>query len=107
VETPGNEVRLTELGLRFHTAHREERRALFAAQLQALELFRRMLALLKTSGPLTETRVLEELSAALPHDNPQQLLQTMVVWGRYAGLLDYDISARRLLLLGAGSSQGN
>jgi len=105
VETPGNEVRLTELGLRFHTAHREERRALFSAQLQKLGLFQRMLALLRTGGPLAETRALEELSAALPYDNPQQLLQTMVAWGRYAGLLDYDLSARRLLLLGSGSSQ--
>lgn len=104
VETPGNEVRLTDLGLRFHAAHREERRALFAVQLQKLGLFRHILELLQGSGPLAETRALEELSAALPYDNPQQLLHTMVAWGRYAGLLDYDFTGKRLLLLGAAGA---
>lgn len=105
VETPGNEVRLTELGLRFHAAHREERRALFAGQLQKLGLFRRMLGRLQASGPLAEILVLEELAAALPYDNPQQLLHTMVAWGRYAGLLDYDFEGKRLLLLGHESGR--
>ena len=105
VETPGNEVRLTALGLRFHAAHREERRTLFAAQLQKLGLFRHILELLQAGGPLSETRALEELSAALPYDNPQQLLHTMVAWGRYAGLLDYDFTGKRLLLLGGGKVQ--
>jgi NitT/TauT family transport system ATP-binding protein len=48
---------------------------------------------------------LEELAAALPYDNPQQTLHTMVSWGRYAGLLDYDISGKRLLLLGSGGAE--
>lgn len=104
VETPGNEVRLTELGLQFHAAHRKERRSLFAAQLQKLGLFRHMLGILHAKGPLPESRALEELAAALPHDNPRQTLHTMVSWGRYAGLLDYDLSGKRLLLLGSGGA---
>jgi NitT/TauT family transport system ATP-binding protein len=104
VETPDNEVRLTALGLRFHEAHRGERGALFAVQLQKLGLFRHVLELLEASGPLAETRALEELSAALPYDNPQQLLHTLVAWGRYAGLPDYDFTGKRLLLLGAGGA---
>jgi len=106
VETPGNEVRLTELGLRFHAAHRKERRSLFAAQLQKLGLFRHMLEILQAQGLLSESSALDELAAALPYDNPQQTLHTMVSWGRYAGLLDYDLSGKRLLLLGAGDAEG-
>jgi NitT/TauT family transport system ATP-binding protein len=105
VETPGHEVRLTALGLRFHSAQREERRALFAVQLQKLGLFRHMLALLRSGEPLAEARVLEELSAALPDEKPQQLLHTIVAWGRYAGLLDYDLTGKRLLLPRAGNGQ--
>ena len=93
------------MGLRFHAAHREERRTLFAAQLQKLGLFRHILELLQAAGPLSETRAMEELSAALPYDNPQQLLHTMVAWGRYAGLLDYDFTGKRLLRLGGGKVQ--
>jgi NitT/TauT family transport system ATP-binding protein len=101
VETPGNEVRRTELGIRFHAAHRKERRSLFAAQLQKLGLFRHMLEILQAKGPLSESSALKELATALPYDNPQQTLHTIVSWGRYAGLLDYDFSAKRLLLLGS------
>jgi NitT/TauT family transport system ATP-binding protein len=79
---------------------------LFATQLRGLGLFRHVLALLATEGPLAEGRVLEEISAALPYDNPGQLLHTMVAWGRYAGLLDYDITKRRLLPIGEGGGFG-
>jgi NitT/TauT family transport system ATP-binding protein len=107
VETPGNEVCLTELGLRFHSAHREQRRMLFAAQLRQLGLFRYVLELLGSKGPLEEGRVLEKISAALPYENAGRLLHTLVAWGRYAGLLDYDTTMRRLLLIGEGSGAGS
>ena len=105
VETPGNEVHLTNLGLRFHAAPRHERRQLFAAQLRNLGLFRQMLARLREGGPLLETEALQILSAALPYDNPQHLLQTVIAWGRYAGLLDYHLTRRRLLLLSSGEAK--
>jgi NitT/TauT family transport system ATP-binding protein len=96
VETPGNEVRLTELGLRFLTAHRKDRRLLFAEQIQKLGLFRDMHALLLSAGPVSESDALRYLASALPYDNSQHLLQTMVAWGRYAGLLDYDPTSKSL-----------
>jgi NitT/TauT family transport system ATP-binding protein len=106
VETPGKEVRLTELGLRFHAAHCKERRSLFAAQLQKLGLFRHILEMLQSKGPLSESSALEELTAVLPYDNPKQTLHTMVSWGRYAGLLDYDFFGKRLLSIEAGDAGG-
>jgi hypothetical protein len=64
-----------------------------------------MLALLRSGEPLAEARALEELSAVLPDEKPQQLLHTMVPGGRYAGLLDYDLTGKRLLLPRAGNGQ--
>ena len=64
-----------------------------------------MLEILQARGPLSESSALEELAAALPYDNPQQTLHTMVSWGRYAGLLDYDLSGKRLLLLESGGAE--
>jgi NitT/TauT family transport system ATP-binding protein len=26
----------------------------------------------------------------LPYENPEKILETMIAWGRYAGLMDYD-----------------
>jgi NitT/TauT family transport system ATP-binding protein len=64
-----------------------------------------MLEILQARGPLSESSALEELAAALPYDSPQQTLHTMVSWGRYAGLLDYDLSGKRLLLLESGGAE--
>jgi NitT/TauT family transport system ATP-binding protein len=70
-------------------------------------LFRYVLELLGSKGPLEEGRVLEKISAALPYENAGRLLHTLVAWGRYAGLLDYDTTKRRLLLIGEGSGAGS
>jgi NitT/TauT family transport system ATP-binding protein len=99
VETPGNTVRLTELGLRFHAAHHSERRLLFGRQIQKLGLFRQLVAHLQRVGTLSESDAIKRITAALPYDNPQRLLQTIVAWGRYAGLLDWDATNDCLRLI--------
>jgi NitT/TauT family transport system ATP-binding protein len=99
VETPGKTVRLTELGLRFHAAHHSERRVLFGRQIQKLGLFRQLVAHLQRVGTLSESDAIKRITAALPYDNPQRLLQTIVAWGRYAGLLDWDATNDCLRLI--------
>jgi NitT/TauT family transport system ATP-binding protein len=47
---------------------------------------------------IDEQRILTELSPALPYDNPKKLLQTMIAWGRYARILDYDRDTKKLFL---------
>jgi NitT/TauT family transport system ATP-binding protein len=98
VETPGNEVRLTELGVRFLAAHRKDRRVLFGQQIRKLGVFREVIGLLEEKGAISEPEVIAHLSAALPYENPQRLLHTMVAWGRYAGLLDYELAGKRIRL---------
>ena len=29
-------------------------------------------------------------SSALPYDSPDKIFQTMIAWGRYAGLMDFN-----------------
>jgi NitT/TauT family transport system ATP-binding protein len=90
IETPKNDVALTELGHRFYDGSREERQVIFAEQIYKLRLFHIILAYLAESETVDTERILQDISHALPYDNPEKVLETMIAWGRYAGLMDYD-----------------
>jgi NitT/TauT family transport system ATP-binding protein len=90
VDTPKDEVRFTELGKKFITADSETRQLIFAEQVQKLRLFHIILAYLEVQDEIDEETVLKDISVALPYENPEKILQTMIAWGRYAGLMDYD-----------------
>ena len=38
--------------------------------------------------------VMKDISTALPYENPEKILKTMIAWGRYAGLMDYDTNTK-------------
>jgi NitT/TauT family transport system ATP-binding protein len=107
VDTPGNQVRLTALGRRFLAAHRKDKRLLFAGQIRTLGLFRELGALIEREGPLTESAALGYLSSALPYDNSERLLHTIVAWGRYAGFLDFDTANKCLRLVETSEKTGH
>jgi NitT/TauT family transport system ATP-binding protein len=90
VETPKQEVRFTELGKRFVTGDRETRHAIFAAQVYKLRLFHIIIALLEEYEEVEAERIIKDISSALPYDNPEKTFQTMIAWGRYAGLMDFN-----------------
>lgn len=90
VETPKDEVRFTELGKRFVAADRETRHAIFSAQVFKLRLFHIIIALLEEYEEVDSARVIKDIGSALPYDNPEKTFQTMVAWGRYAGLMDFN-----------------
>ena len=94
VDTPKNEVQLTALGRRFHEGSRAERQKIFSEQLYKLRLFHIILAYLELSKEVDAERVLQDIAHALPHDNPEKVLQTMIAWGRYAGIMDYNPTSR-------------
>jgi NitT/TauT family transport system ATP-binding protein len=98
VDTPKNEVQLTALGRRFHEARRAERQKIFSEQIYKLRLFHIILAYLEVSKEVDAERVLQDIAHALPHDNPEKVLQTMIAWGRYAGIMDYDPSSKTVLV---------
>jgi NitT/TauT family transport system ATP-binding protein len=54
-----------------------------------LRLFHIIIEYLKTQDEVDADKILEDIATALPYDNPK-ILQTMVAWGRYAGIMDYN-----------------
>jgi NitT/TauT family transport system ATP-binding protein len=94
VETPKDEVRFTELGKKFIDADNETRKEIFAEQVKKLRLFHIILAYLEVQEEIDAESVMKDISAALPYENPERILETMIAWGRYAGLMDYDANTQ-------------
>lgn len=90
IDTPKDEVRFTELGRRFVAADREGRKAIFAEQVFKLRLFHIIIALLHEYEEVEAERVIRDIASALPYDSPDKIFQTMIAWGRYAGLMDFN-----------------
>jgi len=40
---------------------------------------------------------LKDIATALPYENSEKILETMIAWGRYAGLMDYDANTEMLM----------
>lgn len=88
IDTPKDQVVFTELGRRFVAADPAGRKAIFAEQVFKLRLFHIILALLKEFEEVEPERIVRDIASALPYDNPDKIFQTMIAWGRYAGLMD-------------------
>ena len=91
VDTPKEDVRFTELVSKFVAADRLGQRAIFAEQVFKLRLFHIIIALLKEYEEVEADRVIKDIGSALPYDNPEKTYETMIAWGRYAGLMDYNV----------------
>jgi NitT/TauT family transport system ATP-binding protein len=61
---------------------------------QKLRLFHIILAYLEVQEEIDEDTVMKDISLALPYENAEKVLQTMIAWGRYAGLMDYDANTK-------------
>ena len=98
IDTPKDEVQFTELGREFVAADRLGRRAIFAEQVFKLRLFHIIIALLKEHEEVDADRVIRDIASALPYDNPEKTFQTMIAWGRYAGLMDVNAKTRMVFV---------
>lgn len=98
VETPGQLVQLTGEGRRFAAAAIHTRKELLHAKLRQVQLFGLVIRMLEQSETheLEEEVLLSQITLLYPHERPHRVLQTLVAWGRYAGLLKYS-SARKTL----------
>ncbi|MBV8376599.1 MAG: nitrate/sulfonate/bicarbonate ABC transporter ATP-binding protein [Verrucomicrobia bacterium] len=96
VETPKDEVRFTELGKKFINADSDTRKVIFAEQVKKLRLFHIILGYLEVQEEVDAETVLKDISTALPYENADNVLHTMIAWGRYAGLMDYDANTKML-----------
>jgi NitT/TauT family transport system ATP-binding protein len=92
VDTPKDDVQMTQLGWYFLAAPLPARKTLFKQAIMKLRLFQMLDAHLKDApdGRVAADKVLEELATLLPYDHADKLFETLVAWGRYAEILDYD-----------------
>ena len=92
VDTPKDDVHMTQLGWYFLAAPLPARKALFKQAIMKLRLFQIVSAHLDESpdGTIDGEALREELATLLPYDQPSKLFETLVAWGRYAEILDYD-----------------
>ena len=42
--------------------------------------------------------MIKDIASALPYDNPEKTFQTMIAWGRYAGLMDFNAKTRMVFV---------
>lgn len=66
VDTPKNDVYLTELGLKFLAADREGRKKIFSDQVYKLRLFHIVIEYLKLEDEVEAERILKDIATALP-----------------------------------------
>jgi NitT/TauT family transport system ATP-binding protein len=92
VDTPKQDVVLTDVGKQFLAASPPERKAMFRERVQALRIFHDVMELLARAANhrVDGEVVLEALALRLPYEDPARMLRTLVNWGRHADLFDYD-----------------
>jgi NitT/TauT family transport system ATP-binding protein len=100
VDTPKDDVLMTEAGWYFLAAATPVRKTLFRQAIAKLRLFQMLTARLAEApdGRIDADGILEELARLLPYDQPAKLLETLVAWGRYAELLDFDQNTNTVYL---------
>jgi NitT/TauT family transport system ATP-binding protein len=98
VDTPKDDVRMTELGWYFLAAPLPVRKTMFKQAIMKLKLFQIVSAQLDEAPDerIDADVVIEELATLLPYDQPTKLFDTLITWGRYAEIFDYDETARAI-----------
>jgi NitT/TauT family transport system ATP-binding protein len=91
-------VLLTELGRRFLDADINGRKIIFRAEILTLATFQFVLRLLKEArgNRLHKDIVEEELAMRLTTEDIDKVFQTIVGWGRFGELFNYDASTEEL-----------
>jgi NitT/TauT family transport system ATP-binding protein len=98
VETPGDLVRLTELGRQMVAAPPPEKRLLFRRRLLTLGLFGELARILadEPDRPKSGEEIRHLLAEKLPGQDVTELFKTIVYWGRYGQLFQYHEPADEL-----------
>lgn len=104
VYTPHDHVALTALGQRIQSSPITERKAILRAQIGRLGLFLKirdeLLRVKKLDADTLRARLLEWV----PGHSPLDTAHTLISWGRYAGLFEWDAKKQLIHLLDGGST---
>ena len=109
VDTPKNDVVLTDFGRRMVSASAAERPALLRAELLTLGTFCLVIHALakEPDTPLTGDAIRDLLAKRLPTVDASELFETLVSWGRAGQLFEYDAAADTIALFsGRGEGAG-
>jgi len=92
VDTPQQDVLLTDLGRKLSAASTNDQQEMIKIQLMKLKIFELLVRLMRVheNHQITSEELLRELQAALPHEKPKPLFRTLLSWGRYAGIISFD-----------------
>jgi NitT/TauT family transport system ATP-binding protein len=100
VETPKQRVILTELGRHFVQGDINVRKRMLHELFSALRIVQMTSNLLRRDEtlriPIEE--LIERVGEWLPNENPQQIVETLVSWGRFAEYFGYNDDTKELYL---------
>jgi NitT/TauT family transport system ATP-binding protein len=89
-ETPGQDVVITPLGKTFVDSDVNAQKALMNKQLRGLRTFQVLLDTLhQNEGEVPYEVLAEDYATRMPYEDPAQLLDTVIDWGRFAELIGY------------------
>lgn len=43
-------------------------------------------------------RIIKDIASALSYDNPEKMFETMIAWGRYAVLMDFNAKTGKVFV---------
>ena len=100
IDTPKQDVALTDLGRQFLASSIPERKRIYRTQVMELKLFQDLVAKIEASEghEIDEPEFRTELAANLPYEESDQMFITIVNWGRFAELFDHDPDRQKLFL---------
>jgi NitT/TauT family transport system ATP-binding protein len=106
LDTPKNSVVLTDLGRRVLDSEMIGRKLLLRGQLGILDTFRFVLQLVNEAKDkrLAKDVAEEELVIQLPTEDAGHLFKTVVAWGRFAELFDFNARTQMLSITRNGGS---
>ncbi len=90
VESPGPDVVITALGKEIVEADVNQQKILLNKQLRKLRTFQLLLDTLhQNDGEVPYEVLIEDFATRMPYEEPAQLLDTVIDWGRFAELIGY------------------
>ncbi|HEY3875781.1 MAG TPA: nitrate/sulfonate/bicarbonate ABC transporter ATP-binding protein [Candidatus Kapabacteria bacterium] len=90
VESPGQDVVITASGKEFVDADINDQKTLLNKQLRGLRTFQVLLDTLQhNEGEVPYEVLIEDFAARMPYEEPAQLVDTVIDWGRFAELIGY------------------
>ncbi|HEX7675777.1 MAG TPA: nitrate/sulfonate/bicarbonate ABC transporter ATP-binding protein [Bdellovibrio sp.] len=98
VETPEHDVLLTSLGTKVVHADPEERTKIFGAQIKRLQLFKVLFQEMSREDHFSKDQMAEIIAKQAPFENSSKIVATMLDWGRFADILDYDTAHDHFVL---------